>query len=242
MGKQRPPQGRPGRHDRSAGTPPVSEARAMTMAGPVTDPEPMREEAALRAHLMDSVSSKAIGGGPVEAEGFPSPLSAAAPVDVPGHAPVPADALVSAAMDRPDMAPADMAASDMAASEPVSEPEPRAVAVAPPLSADAPAPPLDPESPLASGSPMPAPSSWRAGISPRREPIPRAIAGMGETLFAFLRGESTAVVSHLQALGAARSPADAIRLQVTEIQRAADASLTCWSSLARRASRIVARR
>ncbi|TXM73265.1 Phasin, partial [Methylobacterium sp. WL12] len=88
---------------------------------------------------------------------------------------------------------------------------------------------------------LPSPASWRAG----RRPVPalrQDLEGLGETLFAFMRDESSAVLTHLNALKDARSPADAIRLQVNEMQRAADASLTCWSELARRATRMVAQR
>ncbi|MEA1830787.1 phasin family protein [Methylobacterium durans] len=65
------------------------------------------------------------------------------------------------------------------------------------------------------------------------------VSGMNATVLAFIRNESAAALSHLQALGSAKSPADLIRLQVAEMQRVADASLTCWSDLARKASKIV---
>ncbi|WP_411903171.1 phasin family protein [Methylorubrum thiocyanatum] len=63
-------------------------------------------------------------------------------------------------------------------------------------------------------------------------------------LFAFARGESEAALAHFQALARAKSPAEAIRLQVTEMQRAADASLTCFSEIVRSANRLtdIARR
>lgn len=57
------------------------------------------------------------------------------------------------------------------------------------------------------------------------------------TLFAFARGEGEAAVAHFQALTKAKSPAEAIRLQVSEFQRAADASLTCFSHILRSANR-----
>ena len=57
-------------------------------------------------------------------------------------------------------------------------------------------------------------------------------------LFAFARGESEAVLAHFQALARAKNPAEAIRLQVTEMQRAADASLTCFSDIVRSANRL----
>lgn len=219
MGKQRTPQGRPAGRGRSNVRPPAGTKPA---PGAVPDLAPVQDEAALRAHLMDSVSSEALGAGAAEASDHAAPSAgpvAAAPVD---HA-----------TDRSETSVADTAAPEP---EPVSEPNPRALALVSSLPADAPGSPVDPVPPTT------APSSSRTGAAARREPIRHDIEGMGETLFAFLRNESTAVVSHLQALGAVRSPADAIRLQVTELQRAADASLTCWSNLARRAGRIVAHR
>jgi hypothetical protein len=57
------------------------------------------------------------------------------------------------------------------------------------------------------------------------------------TVLTYLRGEGAAAVAHWQALSGAKTPADAIRLQVTEMQRAADASLSCFAALAKRASR-----
>jgi hypothetical protein len=46
------------------------------------------------------------------------------------------------------------------------------------------------------------------------------------------------VLAHFQALAQAKSPAEAIRLQVTEMQRAADASLSCFSEIVRSANRL----
>jgi hypothetical protein len=57
------------------------------------------------------------------------------------------------------------------------------------------------------------------------------------TVVAFLRNEGTATLAHWRSLAAAKTPADAVRLQVDEMQRAADASLTCLNTLARRAGR-----
>lgn len=72
---------------------------------------------------------------------------------------------------------------------------------------------------------------------------PRIADVMGEfgevnaTVFSYLRDEGNAALAHWQALFGAKTPADAIRIQVDEIQRAADASLNCFSTLAQRASR-----
>lgn len=60
------------------------------------------------------------------------------------------------------------------------------------------------------------------------------------TILAFLRNEGSAAMAHWQSLSGAKTPADAIRIQVDEMQRAADASLTCFNALARRAGRLAA--
>jgi hypothetical protein len=95
----------------------------------------------------------------------------------------------------------------------------------------------------------PVPASEPAALTPAappRLPLPTrgsALDAMSEftevnaTLVAFLQGEGQAAISHFRALATAKTPADAIRLQVGEMQRAADASLTCFSVLARRATR-----
>ncbi|SFL72005.1 hypothetical protein [Methylobacterium pseudosasicola] len=63
--------------------------------------------------------------------------------------------------------------------------------------------------------------------------------GIGATIASYMRGEGEAAVAHFRALTQVRTPADLIRLQVGEVQRAADASLTCWSTVFRKASRMV---
>jgi hypothetical protein len=71
---------------------------------------------------------------------------------------------------------------------------------------------------------------------------PRLAEVMGElgeanaTVLSYLRSESTAALAHWQALSGAKTPADALRIQVDEMQRAADASLSCFAALAKRAS------
>ncbi|NEU11497.1 hypothetical protein G3T14_05065 [Methylobacterium sp. BTF04] len=80
-----------------------------------------------------------------------------------------------------------------------------------------------------------------APVPPFRRPS--AIDALSElsqtngTVVAFLRNEGTATLAHWRSLAAAKTPADAVRLQVDEMQRAADASLTCLNTLARRAGR-----
>jgi hypothetical protein len=66
------------------------------------------------------------------------------------------------------------------------------------------------------------------------------ITAANDTLTTYVRNESIATFAHWRALSTAKNPADALRLQVTELQRAADASLSCIASLARRAGRIAA--
>lgn len=66
----------------------------------------------------------------------------------------------------------------------------------------------------------------------------KEITAANDTLATYVRNESIATLAHWRALSAAKNPADALRLQVNEMQRAADASLSCIASLARRAGRI----
>ncbi|KIU29822.1 hypothetical protein SR39_22505 [Methylobacterium radiotolerans] len=68
------------------------------------------------------------------------------------------------------------------------------------------------------------------------------VAEIGSIIARYVRGEGEAAVAHLRALSGARTPADLIRLQVGEVQRAADASLTCWVTVVGQASRVVAYR
>ena len=64
------------------------------------------------------------------------------------------------------------------------------------------------------------------------------LSEINATLTDFVRGEGAAAIAHLGALTRATSPAEAIRLQVGEFQRAADASLTCFSAIVRSAHRL----
>ncbi|MEH3117625.1 MAG: phasin family protein [Methylorubrum populi] len=83
-----------------------------------------------------------------------------------------------------------------------------------------------------------APRSLRIGASFVFVPTLAPLTEINARLFAFARGEGEAALAHLQALTRAKSPAEAIRLQVTEMQRAADASLTCFSEIVRSANRL----
>lgn len=68
------------------------------------------------------------------------------------------------------------------------------------------------------------------------------VVEIGSTIARYVRGEGEAALAHLMALSGARSPAEVIRLQVGEVQRAADASLTCWVTVIGQTSRVVAYR
>jgi hypothetical protein len=76
----------------------------------------------------------------------------------------------------------------------------------------------------------------RAGFTPNHLDS----AGIGSTIARYMRGEGKAALAHMRALSQAGSPTELMRLQMGEVQRAADASLTCWSDVIRKASRIVA--
>ncbi len=66
------------------------------------------------------------------------------------------------------------------------------------------------------------------------------VVEIGSTIARYMRGEGEAAMAHFRALSDARTPADLIRLQVGEVQRAADASLSCWVTVIGKASRVVA--
>ncbi|CAO4169103.1 phasin family protein [Methylorubrum populi] len=102
---------------------------------------------------------------------------------------------------------------------------------------------------VAEAVPAPAPVESVAGVktAPRNVQIGASFAfapslapltEINAKLFAFARGEGEAALAHFQALTRAKSPAEAIRLQVTELQRAADASLTCFTEIVRSANRL----
>lgn len=68
------------------------------------------------------------------------------------------------------------------------------------------------------------------------------IVEIGSTIARYVQGEGEAALAHFRALSDVRTPADLIRLQVGEVQRAADASLSCWVTVMGKASRVVALR
>jgi hypothetical protein len=144
--------------------------------------------------------------------------------------------------DRPVENPAQDAAEALAsAPEPIAPDTVEAVETA----VDAPSETLAPtlvEAPLAETKPalgaQPKPHSVHIGASFAFAPALAPLTEINTKLFAFARGEGEAAIAHFQALARAKSPAEAIRLQVTEMQRAADASLTCFSEIVRSANRL----
>ena len=99
--------------------------------------------------------------------------------------------------------------------------------------------PADGERPDAIVVPMPSERDGQATHRPFGVPSPslERLSEINATLSAFVRGEGAAAIAHFNALTRAGSPAEAIRLQVGEIQRAADASLTCFNAIVRSAHR-----
>jgi hypothetical protein len=144
--------------------------------------------------------------------------------------------------DRPVEHPAQDAAEALAsAPEPIAPDTVEAVETA----VDAPSETLAPtlvEATLAETKPalgaQPKPHSVHIGASFAFAPALAPLTEINTKLFAFARGEGEAAIAHFQALARAKSPAEAIRLQVTEMQRAADASLTCFSEIVRSANRL----
>ena len=61
--------------------------------------------------------------------------------------------------------------------------------------------------------------------------VPSDLAAAGATLQAFLLNEGLSAFAHWRALTQAPSPAEAFRLHVDEMQRAADASITCMGRI-----------
>lgn len=131
------------------------------------------------------------------------------------------------------------AVATSAASESFAEvmPEPVAAPIANPLPALEGIPVAVPS--LAEPGPGFQTLTTRAG-SPRIGQVMGELGEVNATLLTYLRGEGTAALAHWQALSGARTPADALRIQVDEMQRAADASLSCFATLAKRAGRFTA--
>lgn len=94
--------------------------------------------------------------------------------------------------------------------------------------------------------PLPAPSDvpFVVPIEARKLApyVPAHLVAVGTTLQAFVLNEGLAALAHWRALSRSQSPTDALRLQVDEMQRAADASLTCLGRIAGHLGRIGASR
>jgi hypothetical protein len=129
----------------------------------------------------------------------------------------------------PQLEPSSAAAPDEA---PIPEAEPVVQAGSAPTDA---APDLSPalvEPPAVAA----APAQQRIVFAPDRLDM----IEISSTIARYMRGEGEAALAHLRALSDARTPADLIRLQVGEAQRAADASLSCWVTVVSKASRVMA--
>ncbi|WP_238310039.1 Phasin [Methylobacterium organophilum] len=107
--------------------------------------------------------------------------------------------------------------------------------------------PEQPPVPVAEGAPVAAASPeapaakptsfFRASATFGFVPSLAPLNEINATLVAYARNEGAAALAHIQALSKATSPAEVIRLQVDELQRVADASLTCISDIVRSANR-----
>lgn len=190
--------------------------------------------------LLEGVSAEALvashageggsGRNEPELEPAPEPTSAQSPGDGAKAAPL-SDDLTVVPEEAPE--PAQLARETVAVATETVE----TVRQTLPEAADAP-------STLPALAPIPAvaspPATTGALTPPRLTELMGEVGEVNTTVLAYLRGESVAAMAHLKALSGAATPADAIRLQVSEMQRAADASLSCFAALARRTSRLTA--
>ncbi|KQP54183.1 hypothetical protein ASF39_19605 [Methylobacterium sp. Leaf108] len=159
----------------------------------------------------------------------------------------------------PETPPTDLVTALRSDPTPESDGESRAPVDLDTTPADASAKPAssaaDPES-LVPPFPLPAVGLALVALEPPEEPpespfvvpteavtrphaVPSDLVSAGATLQAFLLNEGLAAVAHWQSLAAARSPAEAVRLHVTEVQRAAEASITCMGRIANHLGRVV---
>lgn len=233
MGKQRTPQGqRPGRRGpvpRVPAAPGVAEApsEAITQAEPAMNQD-NAEQNAPQAEAETLEAASAAAEAPAEAA---SEEPAAATQTEADAEPAAAELAVAAAPPEEPAAEEELAASEAEhAEEPALEAAPSEPLL--PVAAFAAA---SPAAVIAAEPPAPARTTFRFAFAPARIDV----EGIGVVLANYVHNESVAALSHMRALSTARSPAEMIRLNVTEMQRAADASLTCWSDIARRAARSV---
>ncbi|MBD8905742.1 phasin family protein [Methylorubrum zatmanii] len=210
----------------------------------VSEGQDSAEETALAARLTESVSPEAVltateekaqpeitsvetasaeadsaqaASGPVETAPADTPADSLAAEPEPE-----ADPAAEAAAPAPESPPVEIAAQDAERIEQAAESVVEAVVPAEAVAAVTKA----------------APRSVRIGASFAFAPSFVPLTEINAKLFAFARGEGEAALAHFQALTRAKSPAEAIRLQVTELQRAADASLTCFNEIVRSANRL----
>jgi len=219
---------------------PPAEAHTAPDGQPDATAIPATQDHAPSVHetLMETVSPEAIEAGTGEAV---SPQAAAA--DEP---PQPEGEPAELAHDAADEPASETAMAEDAPSA-VMEP-PEALETAP----DGPASDIAPLAPIAAAVAPQAAATLEAAtaLTTVPETVARSsrtsldmigeIAEANATLLAFLRNEGSAAVAHWQSLSGAKTPADALRIQVDEMQRVADASLTCFTALARRAGRLAA--
>ena len=251
MGKQRTPQGsrrrptgRPTPITGAAAPEPVAQDAVQALA---QEPAADRSDGAEQT-LLETVSPAAIEAATspeIAPEAAPEPETRAEPAAqevtvqeaavqeaaVQEAAPqeVAAPAPIEAASEPEPQVAAELTAVEPAAPEPTPPVEPVAAEAAPTEPA---APPVRPASSTGAATPAPR-AAYRFSFAPAYLDV----EGIGTILMNYVQTESAAALSHMRALGEVRTPADMIRLNVTEMQRAADASLTCWMALARRAGR-----
>lgn len=261
MGKQRTPQGQRAGHRMPLRRGPVPAPAAEMPSEPMLAAEPQPNQAAATEDLapaevevLDAAPVAARSSSEVVTEAVSEPESdetvealdaSAAEVDgvtEPQAGAIAAEPKEPAAVDEPTgetaaqvvseegvwQDPAEVAASDVARAE---APDPDSIGAESllPVSAFA---ALDAADASEAGAARPAVA--RTTVRFTFAPVRIDVEGIGVVLANYMHNESVAILSYMRALGAARSPADMIRLNVTAMQRAADASLTCWSDIARR--------
>jgi hypothetical protein len=149
-----------------------------------------------------------------------------------------APAPIASNEDEPVSAPRDAALDEAVPEESVYEEADRDLPVAA-MATDEAAPEVGPVSlaaPVTAASLVAGPAQGRIVFAPDRLDM----VEIGTTIARYMRGEGEAALAHLRALSDVRTPADLIRLQVDEVQRAADASLSCWVTVVSKASRVMA--
>lgn len=220
MGKPRRPRSRP------AGTPqPLQDASAppeiQAAAAPIAADEPAQAPATAPAPAPDQSPDHSAEANRTGAETVDAVMTAAVPG---GASEAAAETAPDSAVDVPSDQEATAAATTSEAEFEADSGDEAVIDIAPP--------------PVPGAGPGRAAAANRISFTPDRLDV----VEIGSIIARYVRGEGEAAVAHLRALSGARSPADVIRLQVGEVQRAADASLTCWVTVVGQASRVVAYR